>query len=377
MCCRFAHLLAFLLLMCISGCAPTHPGETFFAGYISPDKQSNVSHAFVVKNTTSDPVEIRTVDRNCTCTSFELGKYRLARGEPTTLTINVDVLGTFMTRTAACFLKTDNPRFKDWSYSLTFVSTAFAVADPNVLNLGSFNLDGLNLDAVKEVTLDLFADSKIELARDDFTVPDEIELNVLSKAEVRKLQRDMWKTTYKVSIGLSAQGRQMALRNAGAGIVTKTIELTTDGPKSRRWQYSVYWQTLASLQSHPSYLSFGNLLDATDDHRRRVVISSTTGERFRILSVNCPSRDVRIEPTFDAADEVPRQTVDFDVPRDSTVEPRLNDSSTRFFSGTIQVQTTNKFQPLVKIPWSAMLHRPVNPPSKVGQAKLSQGPGLD
>jgi hypothetical protein len=198
LCWRFAHLLAFLLLVCISGCAPTHPGETFFAGYISPDKQAKMSYAFVVKNTTSYPVEILTVDKNCSCTSFELGKYRLARGESTTLTIDVDVLRSLMTRTGACFLRTDHPRFKDWSYSLTFVSTPLAVADPNVLNLGSFNLDGQNLDTVKEVTLDLFAESKIELARDSFTVPDEIELNVLSKAAVRKLQPDMWKTTYKV-----------------------------------------------------------------------------------------------------------------------------------------------------------------------------------
>jgi Protein of unknown function (DUF1573) len=85
------HAMAFLLLTCIPGCAPTHPGETFLAGYISPDKQSKVSHAFVVRNTTSENVEIRAVDRTCTCTSFELGKYRLARGESTALTMGVDI----------------------------------------------------------------------------------------------------------------------------------------------------------------------------------------------------------------------------------------------------------------------------------------------
>ncbi len=146
---RSTWLLAFLLLGGNSGCAPTHPGETFFAGYISPEKQSKVSRVFVVRNTTSDSVGIGSVDRTCTCTSFELGKYRLAPGESTTLSVVVDVTGGFMTRSAACVLRTDHPKFKDWSYSLTFVSAPFAVANPSVLNLGSFEPDGKSFGTVR------------------------------------------------------------------------------------------------------------------------------------------------------------------------------------------------------------------------------------
>ena len=177
------------------GCSPTHPGETFFAGYISPDKQTTVGHTFIVRNTTNDAVEIRSVDKLCSCTSFELGKYRLERGESTTLVVNVDVLRGFMTRTTACILRTDHPKFKDWTYGITFVSTPFAVAAPSVLNLGYLKPDGQNPDTVKELTLDLFTESAIELERGNFTVPDEIDLNILEgrepKAPTRYVEDDI------------------------------------------------------------------------------------------------------------------------------------------------------------------------------------------
>jgi hypothetical protein len=374
-CCRFSHLLAWLLILCVSGCAPTQPGETFFAGYISPDKQTKLSHTFTVKNTTSGPVEIRSVDKNCSCTSFELGKYRLARGESTTLTVNVDVLRSFMKRTSACILRTDNPKFKDWAYEVTFVSAPFAVAEPGLLNLGSFKQGPQSPEAANDVTLDLFAESEIELAQENFTVPEEIELNVLSKSDARSLQPDMWKTTYKISMGLSAKGRQIVSRNLGTGLVTKIIELKVNKPKPRTWQYSVYWQTLASLQSHPSSLSFGNVLDPGDNKSRRVVISSTTGESFRLLSIKSQHRDIQIEPEFDAANESPRQVVSFNARTDAAAETNLVDGRRRFFTGTIQVQTTDKSQPFLEIPWSATRDPLASPPPEISPPKLGHGKG--
>jgi Protein of unknown function (DUF1573) len=374
---RFAHVLAFVLVLSGSGCAPTHPGGAFFAGYVFHDKQSSVRHDFVVKNTTSDPVEIRAVDKTCSCASFELGKYRLAPGESTTLTVKMDVLRSLITRSAACILRTDHPKFKDWSYSLTFVSTPLVAAEPSVLNLGSFRPDGQTLDTVKEVAIDVFAETEVGLARDNFTAPPDIELNVLSKASARKLQSDVWMTTYKLSIGLSAKGRQAALGSAGAGVVTKTIDLKVGEPKARRWQYSVYWQTLASLQCHPSHISFGNVLDPADDHLRRVAISSTTGNRFRILAVTGESRDIRIRSTFDAADDLPRHVVTLEVSQDNVVGPSSDDGARRFLSGKIQVRTTDKLRPVVEIPWSAMLDRPANQSTTAGRPTAKQGVSVE
>lgn len=74
-----------LTLACLSGCAAGVPGETYSAGYIFPERQSQVSHDFVVRNNTSKHVKILKVEKTCTCTSYELGKYELAPGEMTTL----------------------------------------------------------------------------------------------------------------------------------------------------------------------------------------------------------------------------------------------------------------------------------------------------
>jgi len=194
-------------------------------------------------------------------------------------------------------------------------------------------------------------------------------LDGLSSPEGRQLQRDVWNTKYQVSIRLSPKGREKVLRNTQSGIVTKAIQLTAGAAKSRRWQYSVYWQMLASLESHPSCLSFGNLLDGTDDHCRSVAISSTTAQKFRILSVKMGLQDVRIGSSVDTTDEAPRQRVTFKALGYNDGKSPSTDGTRRFLSGTIEVQTTDKLRPIVEIPWSAMLDSSVKPYSKPDSLK--------
>ncbi len=366
--------LLFVVLTCAGGCyhkVNSAPGETFSAGYILADKQPKFSHDFIVRNTTGRPVEIHNVVKSCTCSSFELGNYRLAAGEATKLTIKVDVINSYMHKLATCVLKTDHPTFNDWNYTITFVSVPFVVADPDVLNLGSFTADGGNLGTARNATLDLFADSKIELARHNFTVPDELELEGVSSPEVRQLQRGVWNSKYDVSIRLSPKGRETVLRNAQSGIITKAIQLAAGAAKSRRWQYSVYWQVRASLEFHPSCLSFGNLLDGTDDHCKSVVISSTTAQKFRIVSVKRESRDVRIETAVEKTDDAVRQLVKFKALRYADTGGRPTDSAVRFLSGTIHVQTSDRLRPTVEIPWSAVLDPSVERRSEANPQKGS------
>ena len=343
------------ILTYLSGCARQRPGETFSAGYILTDKQSKVSHDFVVRNLTSKPVKIETVEKSCGCTSFNLGKYALAPGEAATFTMNVDVTKGYMQKYATCILKTDDPQFKNWAYSVQFTSVPFVVADPTDLNLGTFTADGKNLNDVHRATLELFADTKVELTRDNISVPDEIELTINSSSpEVHQLQRDVWSTKYQITVGLSPKGRDSVLRNTQFALKTTVIRIAAGKQNSWRGQYSVYWQTSAPLESHPSHVSFGNLLDG-DGHSRRITISSTTNEKFRIVSIKEQSPDVRIESTVNTSDEAALHRVNFEVPGFKRSEGRPSDAPRRFLSGRIQIQTTNKLQPVVEIPWSAML----------------------
>jgi hypothetical protein len=300
-----------------------------------------------------------------------LGRKQLASGESTELTLDVDVARTYMHKFATCVLKTDHPRLKDWAYTVELVSLPFAVAEPKVLNLGTFKLDDRSLNAVQHATLDLFADTKIELSQDHFTVPEELELKISSKPRVRRLQRDIWDTRHRVSIGLSPKGREKVLHNSRPGIITKAVQLTVG--KSRHWQYSVYWQTLASLESHPSYLSFGNALDYNDDRHGSVTISSTTNEKFRIVHIKNHAGDTRIESNVDTTSEAPRHRVQFRLraPGHWGNGARAADEPVRFLSGTIQVETTDKLQPMVEIPWSAMLTPSAKARPKPGRSGTS------
>ena len=179
----------------------------------------------------------------------------------------MDVPAGYIPKVASCVLKTDRPRFKDWVYTVQFVSLPFVAADPQILNLGSYGIDGKGVDAVRHDEVDVFSSSIVELTREMFRVPEEIELELSPNPEKRQLQRDVWNTKYRLSVGLSEKGKDALARNSRSGVITKTIGLTAGS--SRRWSYSVYWQVLAPQASYPSFLSFGNLLDDGDDHSRR------------------------------------------------------------------------------------------------------------
>jgi hypothetical protein len=368
-----------MILLCISGCARTAPGGTYDAGYIFPDKRSRVIHDFVVSNTASEPIRILDVQRSCTCTAFKLAKYELAPGEKTTLTMDVEVPRSLQLRFATCTLETDDPRFKKWAFTVRLVSLPFLVADPADLNLGSFTVDGRDLSAVRTATLDFFADSKIELTKESLAVPEDLEISLSPATRVRRLRSNVWNTTYQASVRLSARGRETVLLNSPRpGIVTKTIQINLGESAPRRPQYSVYWQTLEPLEpleAHPSYVSFGNLLDDAESHCTTVSISSTVAAKFRIVSVENQSQSITIESTVESGGDASRHTLVLKASGPTKAAMSSTGAASRFLSGTIQVRTTEKRRPVVDIPWSAMLDMPATQRTEVGQPKSSAGSG--
>ena len=284
--------------------------------------------------------------------------------------MDVDVTKAYLQKYAACILKTDDPQFRNWAYNVQFTSVPFFVADPPDLNLGTFKPNGKDLNAVRQVALDLYADSKVELTRDSFSVPDEMELTIItSSPEARWLPPDVWNTRYHVTIGLSPKGREAVLHGSHSELITKAI-LVTAGD-SRRGEYSVYWQVLAPLVSHPSYLSFGNLLDEKVDHGKSTTISSTTDERFRIVSVESAHGDVQIESSVDSSVDALQHRVRFKAPEHKVNKGHGRAGPRRFLSGTIHVRTTDKLQPIVEIPWSAMWDPSVRTPTDTVRRKSS------
>jgi hypothetical protein len=371
---RLAYWALLPILIAAGGCnhaESSEPGETFSAGYIFAEEQSKVSREFIVRNTTSEAVKILDVQKSCTCTSFKLGKYDLVPGETTTLTVEVDLTPTYMQKFATCILKTNHPRLKDWAYNIKFTSLPLVLADPPDLNLGPLTIGGSGTNAVRHASLDLFGKSKIELTRNSFSVPEELEVKIVSDPEFRLLQRDVWSTRYKVAIGLSAKGREAIVRNLRSGLTTKTVGLRAGGSGSKNWPYSVYWQALSPLASSPSYLSFGNLLDPIVDRSRRVVISSSGGGEFRVVSVDSLTRDIRIDYNIDSQTEAAQHLVTFSIAKAERTNENSDEPKRRFLSGTIRVLTSSKLVPTVEIPWSAMLDPLAKPRPGVDQSKTS------
>jgi hypothetical protein len=357
---RFWCSCAFLAgLTSISGCgrvASSCPGATYHAGYIFADKQAKIRHTFVVTNDNSTPVKILRVERTCGCASFKLEKFELEPGEATALRVDVDVPTGYMPKIATCILKTDHPKFRDWLYTVQFIALPFAVADPEVLNLGRFGFNERNKADVKHVNLDLFGDSKVTLTADQFRVPEEVELEIDPDPETRELQRGVWNTRYQLSIKLNEKGRKGLDHDPQLGVVAKSIRLSAGG--SRRWAYSVFWQVDAPLAPRPSFLSFGDLDDEGEDHARHVTISSSAGKNFKILSAKNSSSDITIEAEYDASNESPSHQLKLRALK------KEGSSKARFLAGVIQVHTSCELQPAIELHWSAIMGRSVEPQSR-------------
>ena len=127
---------------------------------------------------------------------------------------------------------------------------------------------------------------------------------------------------------------------------------------------------------HPSYVSFENLLDERDDHCRSITISSTTNEKFRVISIKGTVSGCPIEFAVDTTDEAVLHRVKFNVSETKVSEGLATIARRRFLSGTIRVRTTNKSQPVVEIPWSAMLDRSVSLHSREAHPRSSSEPRL-
>ena len=65
--------------------------------------ESKVTHVFVVKNTTGKRVKVQSVQKSCTCTSFELSKYQLRPGETAVLRMEVDVTASYVSDSRRVF----------------------------------------------------------------------------------------------------------------------------------------------------------------------------------------------------------------------------------------------------------------------------------
>ncbi len=340
-------------LLATFGCGQgTHwtPGETYNAAYILADRQSRVSHTFTVRNPSAHLVRIDKVERTCGCTSFTLDKSQLAPGESTRLHMDVDVPNVYMQKAATCILKTDHPRFRDWTYTIQFVSLPPVVTDPTTLNLGAFNISDDGRRSVHKVMLDVFSDSEIVLNKNDFIIPEEIDLEISPTHEARRLKHAIWNTRYQVSVQLSSQGRESLRRSAATGIIAKTVRLS--GSTFGQWTYPIFWERRSPLVSHPSFLSFGNLLsDGNDSHAREVVISSTLNKKFKIISVKNQSVEVPLEATFDSSNEDVYHKLKIIIR-----EPRH--ACNRFLSGSLIVETTERLQRTLEIHWSAIADPP-------------------
>jgi hypothetical protein len=354
------YITSALVVIALCGCTshPSQaPGAFYSAGYILADDQSQVTHKFVVRNTTTEPVKILNVVKSCTCTSFELGSRELRPGDTTALSMSVDINKDYLKKSASCILTTDHPKFNRWVYTIQVVSLPPVLLNPRDVDLGSMAPGGLNNPLVQEVTLDFFAKKKTVVTLNNFVVPPELELSLDPDVEVQRIQRDIWRTSYKAMIGLTQGGRRAVPEDARSGIINRTISINGIDANAARRQYSVYWRNPPRIQSHPSYIIFGDLKSLNPLETRRLIVSSASGATFKILGVESNSASVQIDATVDSDEQLSKHALIVKARHRTGIEPSTNERR-RYFSGNIQVQTTDQIQPVVNVPWTAYLEIP-------------------
>ena len=146
---------------------------------------------------------------------------------------------------------------------------------------------------------------------------------------------------------LHAAGGLAAGYDTSDGLHTTDVVVAT--PDGTRLTLPVMWKCEPVVQAVPSVIDFGKIETGSKSRSKRVLIHSTVGERFRILSVESSEAMAVAEARYaEAASAAHELDIMLHVSRDA--KPGMA-------TGTIRFRVDSKNQPTAEVLWSARLIR--------------------
>ena len=306
-----------------------------------------VSHEFQVTNTTGVRVEILGEVHSCTCTEVAVRRGVIEPGETIALTLNVKPYVNRSDGWVSCTLKTDHPRWKDWTYRLQYRCFPDARFVPDRIDLGTHWIDEPppaedgGKPRAPDMWLEVYGEASKKPLRDwrleaplGITATLGFTPETVDDGGVRKLR---YPVTLKLDRGTTRIG-------------THTQSLTFRGISALPTFSSVSWTISSPLTVDPPQAFVGVLGTASAPEPIRLVLRSVRGASFRILSVKTDSDLVA------AAAESPDEAGDRHsvVIRATAAKSPGNAAAT---SGDVAIKTDLAGAETVHVPWSAFIRR--------------------
>jgi len=307
-----------------------------------------LTHRFHVENTTGRRVRILNENHSCDCTTVELEKRELLPGDSMSLDMTVRVGSGYASKDVSCILKTDRPDHLEWIYRIRFESFPDARIVPDRIDLGTFSIPKIGgartrgAVASSEAWIEVFTqpdqpDHPPPLVAER---PEQCTVTLGKRPEVVYPRQGVRLKRYPVSIGL-----EQGLSSAGTFARPLNISLGDFAGASAL----VIWTARALVNCEPSQIHFGSIAPGQPPVKRSLVMRSSDGRPFRVLSVDqSPSLRVHLSagnalPSFPA--EVHSLGLTFEV----------REEPSRFVAGSVRIRIDRDGCPEVSVPWSAFL----------------------
>ena len=346
---------ALLVVVIPAGCTTrtmTQPGEAFDAGSLYEADDHAYSHTFEVRNTTDRVVEVQGETHSCACTKVDFTPTTLKPGETTRLKLVVALPYSYAKQTLTSVVKTNDPKFPEWSYSLSYEFFPRARMLSDVVDLGRFALSGGVLDITNPpqlVVVEAFtATSSREMpAPGPIVVPEGLTAAIDPSPEIIDLVGGMRRLRWTIRVAADP-------RSAGAGSYSGILRVRLAG--LREVTTRVAWSVDTAVTCSPAQIHFGVV--GRERKSRRVILRSRDSKPFR-LSLP-PSKEAEFAP---AVVEIPTKgSAANGASSTHTIEITISgpfDHLRQTLSGSIVLDTDMIATPKLLIPWSAFIRSDV------------------
>ena len=337
-------VLPLIIVSGVSGCqkAKIHkPGGDIDLGLVCATITPNVRTSFDVVNNTDRKIRILGETHSCSCTHVHYRDSEIPPGGSTVLELAVDMPRTNQSGTINCVLKTDDPAFPEWNYSVKFSSYVQASVSPNTIDLGAYHL-GDRKPPQKYVELNVYSPKpycspprpvKIDCSP-------EIDVSLDPVRPVEWIRGSITERTYRMRVTIRSAdlapgsfARSMVVRLDDDSEATGLIVWSVRGP----WVVS------------PSQLHLGLLEPGKQPRTKTIQVKTADKSSFDVISAACDNASVRIDSVEGLSLDTKKITITLS-PESAPGKPVI--------TGLLKIKTQGlKGTSDVQIPWSAFRQR--------------------
>ncbi|MBY0587014.1 DUF1573 domain-containing protein [bacterium] len=240
----------------VTGQAASWANEMFSArsfDFGSVERGEKPSHEFVISNTGTREVRIKSIRVSCSCTTAVAASGRIPAGESTVLTATMDTAGFQGSKAVTIYVLFDRPWRSEVTLRVSCVSlgklgTEATEIDFGILSQGSDSRKRLNLDYSGPV---------------DWQVKDLDFGNPHFTTEVHEVAREQGKVRYELDIKL--------LPTAPAGTLEDTIRVHTNDPSTPIIVVKAKAQIEADVVVSPASIRLGTMTPGQTIERKVMI----------------------------------------------------------------------------------------------------------